>query len=241
MPAQDAAALPPPTEEAAPPPQETFAPPPQHAPDAPPSAQQLAPEVQDQLIHMKARTVARVQSQTGPFTVRVGGALVGQQVVVEDEQVPVLGRSQTPLEWTEFYDAVGRPDLAKSYARRSLGKAGMFLVGLALSVGSGLFLLAGMVPGMGLIFWRTRVEGTQSPQPTNPFLLGGIGLILLGALAMTVAILAGSTILWLSTRFTPDVATAQENLALMEEHNARVVAPAGSPAPQAGPEAPPQQ
>jgi hypothetical protein len=208
---------------------------PEQAPDAPPAAAiaqvpaastGLPAHVQDQLIAMQARTVARVQSDTGPFEISVGGLVVGQQLVVEDDQVPVLGRAQVPLEWPEFYKRVGRPDLAKASARRALVKAGMFVGGLVLELGSGLFLTVGMALGMAIIFWSVRDGQAPSPGSTNLQLLAGVGLILAGAAAMTVGILTGSTVLWLATVFSTEVATPLENLAMMDAHNAKVLAAA---------------
>jgi len=223
---------PPPADEPPPPPATTFAP---TTPEAPPP---LPPEVADQLIGFETEKVVEIQQD--PVQVRVMGQGRVGTLKIKNVKTPVLGRHRREMSWTDFYTLVGRKDLGKNHALLKLSGMSLTLGGLAASLGSGLPFTAAMLAGLGLIFWERGgiSNGPVSSNSMTPMTLVGIGVILAGAAVMTLMILGGTAMMWIS-RQVPDHPVDNADLVeLAEAHNRGVLERAGLPASAAPPLAP---
>lgn len=183
----------------------------------------------DQMVFFQTAMVA--QRQRGPVNVTVLGQDVSSRTVVHQLAVPVLGRARAPMGWTDFFHHVGRPDLAAEYARRAALVAGLRLGALGLSLVSGLPMTVGLVTGLGIILYeRGALTGTaRSSGPLTPLTAVGMAVVLLGAGAMIVCILAAGGVAMASRLVTVQPADPATLVDLAAQHNRSVLEQAGLP------------
>ena len=118
---------------------------------------------------------------------------------------PVEGKDRTVITWPEFYEAVGKPDLAEAYRSKDGVKKGVRWGGVGVTLAGVAVTAVGTVLGMGIMVVTLVVSTVANLGGSNALLFAGIGtgvgvlaLGLLGGLLLTVpgvAMLGASKVL----------------------------------------------
>ncbi len=100
--------------------------------------------------------------------------------------VPTLGRYKTPLLGVEFYEVIGREDLASAYRARNIRRGVFMFSGMALMIGGGLWVFTAPSPDVHSSFdeFSRRMSAQDDAARTGAIIAAG-GLLVFGVGAFT--------------------------------------------------------
>ncbi len=165
--------------------------------------------------------------------VTVNSNRYGSTASVNEFEVPVMGPYAKKLEWEEFYQKVGRQDLADTYHSHWIRRNALYWSGIGVAVLSTLLgTLGGLVAGGGalaimLLGFRASVGGggATASLPVNPLWVGIVGLVVapIAALVVTmVPVAVGVGMTWVGVLLPLQPAELHEVKAMADEHNQKL-------------------
>jgi hypothetical protein len=165
--------------------------------------------------------------------VTVNSNRYGSSASVNEFEVPVMGPYAKKLEWEEFYQKVGRQDLADTYHSHWIRRNALYWSGIGVAVLTGLVgavaTAAASTGALFFMFWGIR-NASSSSSPVSPTILGIGALVaapIVGTLVTMVAVGAGVAMTWVGVLLPLQPVELHEVKAMADEHNQKLEGASG--------------